>query len=177
MICTNSCTVSAGRQGFRCRCQQRPDPKSSVPKGSIPQSPVTRQGPQTPQNNQTGFGSVERMIATTFNNVQPGLRTDWTEVEGNWLLRPLQGSATAVVHFLGGAFVGAAPQLTYRLLLESLAARGIMVQHLLLMAIAFVPKKLDATLHYADLGGPPQSQCSDWFPTLLSLQRDCPYKE
>ncbi len=67
------------------------------------------------------------MIASNFNNVQPGLRGDWTEVEGNWILRPLQGAATAVVHFLGGAFVGAAPQLTYRLLLESLAARGVMV--------------------------------------------------
>lgn len=67
------------------------------------------------------------MIASNFNNVQPGLRGDWIEIEGNWVLRPLDGSATSVVHFLGGAFVGAAPQLTYRLLLESLAARGIMV--------------------------------------------------
>lgn len=38
------------------------------------------------------------------------------------------GVATeAVVHFLGGAFVGAAPQLAYRLFLESLASRGVMV--------------------------------------------------
>jgi len=87
----------------------------------------TSSTPQTPQNNQSGFGNIERMIASNFNNVQPGLRGDWTEVEGNWILRPLQGAATAVVHFLGGAFVGAAPQLTYRLLLESLAARGVMV--------------------------------------------------
>ena len=68
------------------------------------------------------------MIASNFNNVQPGLRGDWIEIEGNWILRSLQGRATSVVHFLGGAFVGAAPQLTYRLLLESLAARGIMVR-------------------------------------------------
>jgi hypothetical protein len=32
------------------------------------------------------------------------------------------------VHFLGGAFVGAAPQLAYRLFLESLATRGVMVR-------------------------------------------------
>jgi hypothetical protein len=32
-----------------------------------------------------------------------------------------------VVHFVGGAFVGAAPQLTYRLFLETLAARGLLV--------------------------------------------------
>lgn len=37
------------------------------------------------------------------------------------------GPAKAVVHFIGGAFVGAAPQLSYRLLLESLAARGLYV--------------------------------------------------
>ena len=40
------------------------------------------------------------------------------------------GPAKAVVHFVGGAFVGAAPQLSYRLLLESLAARGLYVSHL-----------------------------------------------
>jgi hypothetical protein len=36
-------------------------------------------------------------------------------------------AAEAVVHFLGGAFVGAAPQLSYRLFLEGLAARGVLV--------------------------------------------------
>lgn len=36
-------------------------------------------------------------------------------------------AAEAVVHFLGGAFVGAAPQLAYRLFLESLASRGVLV--------------------------------------------------
>ena len=35
----------------------------------------------------------------------------------------------AVIHFVGGAFVGAAPQLSYRLLLESLAAKGLYVSH------------------------------------------------
>jgi UDP-N-acetylglucosamine enolpyruvyl transferase len=35
--------------------------------------------------------------------------------------------AEAVVHFLGGAFVGAAPQLSYRSFLEGLAARGVLV--------------------------------------------------
>lgn len=36
-------------------------------------------------------------------------------------------AAEAVVHFLGGAFVGAAPQLAYRLFLESLVSRGVLV--------------------------------------------------
>lgn len=67
------------------------------------------------------------MIASNFNNVQPGLRDDWTEVQGNWVLRPCNRKPTSVVHFLGGAFVGAAPQLTYRLFLEAMASKGIMV--------------------------------------------------
>ncbi|MGK7890849.1 MAG: DUF1350 family protein [Leptolyngbyaceae cyanobacterium] len=44
---------------------------------------------------------------------------EWQEIAGNWILIPRQ--PVAIVHFLGGAFVAAAPQLTYRWLLEQLA--------------------------------------------------------
>ncbi|MEB3230607.1 MAG: DUF1350 family protein [Leptolyngbyaceae bacterium] len=44
---------------------------------------------------------------------------EWQEIAGNWILIPRQ--PIAIVHFLGGAFVAAAPQLTYRWLLEQLA--------------------------------------------------------
>ncbi len=47
---------------------------------------------------------------------------NWQEVSGSWVLIPPR--PTAIVHFLGGAFVAAAPQLTYRWLLEQLAAQG-----------------------------------------------------
>jgi Protein of unknown function (DUF1350) len=47
---------------------------------------------------------------------------DWQEISGNWVYIPRQ--PRAVVHFLGGAFVAAAPQITYRLLLEDLAKQG-----------------------------------------------------
>jgi hypothetical protein len=47
---------------------------------------------------------------------------DWQEIQGNWCLLPRQ--PIALVHFLGGAFVAAAPQTTYRRLLEFLAQRG-----------------------------------------------------
>lgn len=119
----------ASRQALRCRSQQSGKPVPPTPAGQSvsSQSPVTPSGPQTPSNKQSGFGNVEKMIASNFNNVQPGLRDDWTEVQGNWVLRPPNRRATAVVHFLGGAFVGAAPQLTYRLFLEAMAAKGIMV--------------------------------------------------
>ncbi|MEL7521045.1 MAG: DUF1350 family protein [Cyanobacteria bacterium J06649_5] len=46
----------------------------------------------------------------------------WQEVSGNWFLVPER--PRAIVHFLGGAFVAAAPHLTYRWLLESLYAEG-----------------------------------------------------
>jgi Protein of unknown function (DUF1350) len=47
---------------------------------------------------------------------------DWQEISGNWVYIPRQ--PRAVVHFLGGAFVAAAPHITYRLLLEDLANQG-----------------------------------------------------
>lgn len=47
---------------------------------------------------------------------------DWQEIAGNWVLVP--DRPVAVVHFLGGAFVATAPQVTYRRLLERLALQG-----------------------------------------------------
>jgi hypothetical protein len=46
----------------------------------------------------------------------------WQEVSGNWFLVPER--SRAIVHFLGGAFVAAAPHLTYRWLLEALYTEG-----------------------------------------------------
>ncbi|OLP16087.1 hypothetical protein BST81_22940 [Leptolyngbya sp. 'hensonii'] len=50
---------------------------------------------------------------------------DWQEIAGNWVLVPRR--QTAIVHFLGGAFVARAPQVTYRLLLEHLAQQGYVI--------------------------------------------------
>jgi Protein of unknown function (DUF1350) len=46
----------------------------------------------------------------------------WQEIHGNWCLIPAYPQG--LIHFLGGAFVAAAPQATYRRLLESLANQG-----------------------------------------------------
>lgn len=46
----------------------------------------------------------------------------WQEVSGNWLLVPER--PRAIIHFLGGAFIAAAPHLTYRWLLENLYNEG-----------------------------------------------------
>ncbi|MDJ0733123.1 MAG: DUF1350 family protein [Nostocaceae cyanobacterium] len=50
---------------------------------------------------------------------------DWKEISGNWVLVPRHH--IGIVHFLGGAFIGTAPHLTYRLLLEYLAEKGYIV--------------------------------------------------
>ncbi|MGB2926688.1 MAG: DUF1350 family protein [Limnothrix sp.] len=46
----------------------------------------------------------------------------WQGSAGSWYLIPVQ--PIGIVHFLGGAFVGTAPQLTYKWLLEQLAEAG-----------------------------------------------------
>jgi hypothetical protein len=48
---------------------------------------------------------------------------NWKPIGQNWVLLPPRRTV-AVVHFLGGAFVGAAPQFSYSKLLEVLADRG-----------------------------------------------------
>lgn len=50
---------------------------------------------------------------------------DWQEISGNWVLIPPH--PVGIVHFLGGAFVAAAPQVTYRWLLEQIAKHGYIV--------------------------------------------------
>ncbi|GBF91540.1 hypothetical protein Rsub_04280 [Raphidocelis subcapitata] len=106
-------------------------------------APVPRAGPDGRDGSGSGSGSSNVPVPVTpgsFLSLEsliqsalslrpiPGGRGDWEEVEGSWVLFPPGGAAPeAVVHFLGGAFVGAAPQLAYRGLLEALAGRGVAV--------------------------------------------------
>ena len=62
-----------------------------------------------------------------FESRSSGGRYDWTEISGAWVLFPKTGSPEAIVHFMGGAFIGVAPQLGYRQFLEALAERQILV--------------------------------------------------
>ncbi|MEY2985384.1 MAG: hypothetical protein RLZZ568_2001 [Cyanobacteriota bacterium] len=50
---------------------------------------------------------------------------EWREMSGSWVLVPPQ--PTAIVHFLGGAFVGTAPNVAYRWLLTELGQAGYVV--------------------------------------------------
>ncbi|GAV86900.1 DUF1350 domain-containing protein [Cephalotus follicularis] len=77
------------------------------------------------------YGQIERLVLLTETVKQSqkawGGSTDWSEVEGAWVLKPKTLKPNSVVHFIGGIFVGAAPQLTYRLFLERLSEKGALV--------------------------------------------------
>ena len=84
-------------------------------------------------NTPEGFAQLERAIKErlTESNLIPE-ESGWEIVEGCWCFDPskAEGEASepkALVHFVGGAFAGASPQLTYRYFLETLAARGFFV--------------------------------------------------
>ncbi len=53
----------------------------------------------------------------------------WEELENNFILRPSieHGPPRAVIHFLGGALVGASPHISYRYVLERLAEQGFLI--------------------------------------------------
>eukprot|EP00980_Cylindrotheca_fusiformis_P028169 scaffold22583_cov106-Cylindrotheca_fusiformis.AAC.40 len=58
----------------------------------------------------------------------PGSVGNWEELHGNWVLRPTSSETPrALIHFLGGALVGASPHITYRYMLERLAENGFLI--------------------------------------------------
>lgn len=75
------------------------------------------------------FQRFEELVVTNFNQETPGGRLDWKQVDKCWVLKPPSkaGNAQAVAMFLGGPFVGAVPELSYKLFLDALAARNIIV--------------------------------------------------
>lgn len=72
------------------------------------------------------YTDIERLLTETVRQSQDswGASGDWTQVEGAWVLKPRNSKPRSVVHFIGGIFVGAAPQLTYRMFLERLSEKG-----------------------------------------------------
>ncbi|KAL5998524.1 hypothetical protein ACLOJK_009467 [Asimina triloba] len=69
------------------------------------------------------YNDIERIIVESarLSNDVWGKTGDWNEIEGAWVLKPRFSRPTSVVHFIGGIFVGAAPQITYRFFLERLS--------------------------------------------------------
>lgn len=82
----------------------------------------------------------EKSIPQSKNKIFPffdvstiGVQGRWLEKSGNFILFPVDSEGeelvqpAGVIHFLGGAFVGAAPHITYRYLLDSLNAAGFII--------------------------------------------------
>ncbi|XP_010694545.2 uncharacterized protein LOC104907329 [Beta vulgaris subsp. vulgaris] len=75
------------------------------------------------------YRDFERLITEVVKQSQDSLggASNWSEVEGAWVLEPRNSRPWSIVHFIGGIFVGAAPQLAYRLFLERLCEKGILI--------------------------------------------------
>jgi len=65
------------------------------------------------------YAQAERALAAASASASSGGGGRWEHIDSTWVLRPVE-PPRGVIHFIGGAFAGAAPQLTYRLLLETL---------------------------------------------------------
>ena len=74
-----------------------------------------------------------KKVLPFFDITSIGAKGRWVEKSGNFLLFPVDTAGielvqpAGVIHFLGGAFVGAAPHITYRYLLESLNVAGFII--------------------------------------------------
>jgi len=111
-----------------------------VPSNGIPrQQSVGSKDKTTTTKKKTKTKNDRKLPLPFMNKESVGLGGNWEERHGNFILRP-SGTTTAaaatagtqtpplgIVHFLGGAFVGAAPHLTYRYFLEAFAAQGYVV--------------------------------------------------
>ena len=109
-----------------------PIPSSTVPVKEV-EAAVAVEEEESPEATASTNSSATSASATRlpFLDVESiGLTGRWVERSGNFILRPSptrEQPPLGVIHFLGGAFVGAAPHLTYRYLLESLADAGYVV--------------------------------------------------
>jgi hypothetical protein len=72
-----------------------------------------------------------KRFASFSSGVEPSntVLGSWEEINGNYVLRPLKSKEAprALIHFIGGAIVGAAPDLSYRYILEKLADHGFLI--------------------------------------------------
>ena len=97
-------------------------------------APSTTTTTATTNGNSGTSGSGSTTTGSSSSNTGSSSSTrqlmgNWEELHGNYVLRPNDASAQprALLHFLGGAIVGAVPHVSYRYMLERLAAKGFLV--------------------------------------------------
>ena len=73
--------------------------------------------------------SVENSSKNSKSDETSHAPGEWEELHGNYILRTPDPSQPprALIHFLGGALVGAAPDIAYRYILERLSAQGYLI--------------------------------------------------
>jgi hypothetical protein len=72
--------------------------------------------------------ATQRLGLPGFQLESFGFKGRWEQAGPSFMLYPPSGvTPKAVVHFLGGAFVGAAPHISYRYMLEDIADNGYIV--------------------------------------------------
>ena len=106
------------------------------------QQPVIPRLPSEPQNRFSHHGMLAAILSSAASSlrsscaVSPRARalpnmcaaSTWEPICGSYVLRPPPGQQPcAMVHFLGGALVGASPHLTYPRLMSHLATAGFVV--------------------------------------------------
>jgi hypothetical protein len=103
-----------------------PSPASRDARRGAAPSTAARASSSSSASPASPFQQLESLLAAASAAANTGSRDlGWRELEGAWVLAPPAGAKPrALVHFIGGAFVGASPQLTYRLFLEALAEEG-----------------------------------------------------
>jgi hypothetical protein len=86
---------------------------------------ASTQAESTTSNSQEAKSNADRF----GDSSKAGNIGNWEEVHGNWILSPPLSDEPprALLHFLGGAMVGASPHITYRYMLERLAEKGFLV--------------------------------------------------
>ena len=130
----SACTTHASGGAFKRGVRAPSSASASLPPraksmNGVRRSVATAAGPSspgsTPPNPADAFAQLESLLTAAAQAGGSSSDRGWREMEGAWVLSPPNGvPPRAVVHFIGGAFVGASPQLTYRLFLEALSARG-----------------------------------------------------
>ena len=104
---------------------------SPLDSSSSQSSATSSESIETTTSSTTITKKTRTKLPLPFMNIEKlGLIGNWQEKYGNFILKPTNSSGTkpiGVIHFLGGAFAGAAPHLTYRYLLENLANEGYVI--------------------------------------------------
>lgn len=87
----------------------------------------------------------------------------WQSIASNWVLTPPQPKG--VIHFLGGAFLAAAPQVSYSRLLESLARQGYVIVATPFLNTSFDHQQIASDV-YTQFLNVSQKLFLDYFPTF-----------